>query len=120
MKHFIFDKLNAPKNDREHDLKKLWSRCKTEMEGFFGAVYRGKELSEPIEKLESFILKMHELDPRGEVTRFPEDPKGNLFLQEYSVINVEPIYQAANEVLQIFESFLDARNEMSEYGSDDL
>ncbi len=118
MKHFIFDKANPPKNSKEHDLKKLWAHSKKEILNLFTSMYGEEELKEPIAKIENFIEKMYELDPRGEVMRFPEDPSGSPFLQDYSIINIEPIYDAAKKVQGIFESFIAAKNEMSEYADE--
>ena len=115
MKHFIYDRHNPPKNEVEHDLKKLWGKSKIEMEYILEPILGKEKLREALEKLAIFILSMHELDPRGQVMRFPEDPFGNLFLQDYSIINIEPIYTGGKEVEMIFDYF---RNAIAEVGED--
>lgn len=112
MKHYIYDKKDAPKTEREHDLKKLWEKAKEEILLLFGQEYGLTESSESVTKIEDFILKLHDLDPKGEITRFPESLDKERFLQEYSIINIEPIYEAGLEVSRFFEVFASGREEM--------
>lgn len=112
MKHFIYDKKNAPENPGQHNLKKLWKKAKSELLNLFKQQYGLNESSEYITKIENFILKLHELDPEGEVMRFPEDIAKNKFLQEYSIINIEPIYTDGLEVSRIFEILAHGREEL--------
>ena len=119
MKHYVYDKRNRPKNDTEHDLRKLWNKTSVEMKQILEPIFGEMELREAMEKLEDFVLKMHALDPKGQVMRFPEDPLGNPFLQDYSIINIEPIYEAGLEVEMIFDTLVNGLAEAGEYIADD-
>lgn len=119
LKHYIYDRKERLKNDREHDLKKLWAQSSIEMKQLLEPVFGKERLLEVMGRIEDFAMKMHTLDPRGEVMRFPEDPYGNLFLQDYWIVNVEPIYLAGQEVENIFYALVDGLSEAGEYWSED-
>lgn len=120
LKHYIYDRREKPQIDKEHDLKKLWKRSSAEMRSILGIIFDKNDLNKALEKIEDFVMKMHELDPIGQVSRFPENPLGHPFLQEYSVINIAPIYTAGQEVENIFDAFIDGLDELSEYLSDTI
>lgn len=58
---------------------------------------------ELISNVEAIINDFVEIDPAGQVFRFPEDKAGNQHLKEYSVINVDVLGKALDNVGEIFE-----------------
>ena len=93
LKHFVnIDNVNA-----SHDLTKLWSSCETQVKDLLQNSYNKSDYTSSLKSIESFILKMQELDPSSMVSRFPEDKNKNNFLSDYSIINIEPIYVSARD-----------------------
>lgn len=110
LKHFIYDKPNAGAFDedaKKHRLLKLWEQAKQELVniGF-------KEDSEECIKVQAFVEKLNELDPRGEAVRFPVDYLRNIFFENHAPINIESIFQEGREVGEILHYIAEGRNEI--------
>lgn len=109
LKHFIYDKPNAPEFDeaaKRHQLLKMWSQAKAEL-----FALGLKEESDEIRKIQVFVEKLDGLDPRGEAVRFPTDYLRQIFFKDYDIINIEPIFQDAREVREIFYGLAEGRQE---------
>jgi hypothetical protein len=96
-----FLKNNHEKIVAKHELNILWDKIEKRL--YTLASYEKQEKS--LEKLKDVIDKFCAIDPNGEIPRFPEDKKGNLFLQDTGIINIIPIYKQMKEVEEIVEYF---------------
>lgn len=97
LKHFV----NRDTVKASHDLRTLWEASRTYVEELLTKAYNETDCRISLKSIDSFISKMHELDPTGMVARFPEDHEKNNFLQDYSLINIEPLYHEACEYFNI-------------------
>lgn len=84
-----------------HDLQKLWERLSLEV---FAA---GPEVFDPAEYqlINKIILDFVEIDPTGQVFRYPEDIQGNQHLAELKLINVEVLGEAMTKLHGTLENW---------------
>lgn len=111
LKHFIYDRQGVTRINGSHDLEKLWIESKQVLTELLGSY---PDLDETLQKIEQFIKKLSELDPNGEVMRFPENLQRKTFLSDYSIINIEPIYESAKEMKILLDAMRSAINGISE------
>ncbi len=110
LKHFIYDKPNANDFDedaKKHKLPKLWEQAKREL------IDIGlRDDSEESQKIQSFVEKLNELDPKGEAVRFPVDYLRTVFFKDREPLNIESIFQEGREVGQILHYLAEGRQEI--------
>lgn len=84
-----------------HNLKDNWIKVRKHLEMHPQLLGTGEE----IRFIDDLLMDLCELDPKGEVFRFPSDTKGNLFLQEFGRINVYVFGQYLGVAKGIFEDW---------------
>lgn len=110
LKHFIYDKPNPKEFDeaaKKHKLLELWEQAKVELVSLCL-----KEARPDFQKVESFVEKMHMLDPKGEAVRFPVDYNLNIFFRNHEPVNIESLFQEGREVGEIFYLLAEHRVEI--------
>lgn len=110
LKHFIYDRPGAEDFDeaaKKHNLEKLWAQAKEHL-----LLLGLKNESYEVSKIDAFIKKLHELDPKGEAVRFPTDYSRKAFFRDHEPLNIEAIFQEAREVREVFEGLAEWRHEI--------
>ena len=83
-----------------HDLFKRWEDLLKVIEKESDLELEEIDFSE----ISSLIREFNNLDPTGETFRYPTSKKGEYFLQEISVINIEVLYKKMKIIYEIFEN----------------
>ncbi|MBK7600318.1 MAG: hypothetical protein IPJ07_18095 [Acidobacteria bacterium] len=77
-------------------------------------IYRGVDLDpeNTVPSVDKILADFTEIDPSGEVFRFPESRRGQKHLEETSIINVEVFAQAMATLDEIFDFWFHVTSEL--------
>lgn len=84
-----------------HDLAKLWDRLCAEIFTAGPDVFDQTDY----QMVNKIILDFVEIDPTGQVFRYPEDVKGNAHLTQLRIINVEVLGEAMAKLYDILDGW---------------
>jgi hypothetical protein len=77
--------------------------------------WRGFESASTVPLIGKAIKDVLAFDPNGEVFRFPENRKGELYLRDARIINLDGVRETADQTFEVFVFLVYAANDYREY-----
>lgn len=102
LKHIL--NLSPDSVKKIHTLPDLWKAARPIAQSFLD-----EKDNSVLGVIEGAVLNFNTIDPNAEVARFPENKKGEAYLQDMGIINIEPIYKQMKELEKAFEYLEDTR-----------